>query len=197
MALVLILVFTAAGCATTWSPLKEGQQIPDASYKIEFPEGWLKFDSTMAKRMKDPLLRGTIITRDGDLLQRITVGHMELDTPLLSTKKTLTAEMLPQEAAEVIADNYRLTDGLMDISILENMPADVGEYPGFRLLMDMKLSNNMWKRMLFYGAIVKDRFYYIHYYAPRRHYFDRDEETFMAVVDSFRPVTPKETTSRY
>ena len=187
-ALVLMLSFAVSGCATAWTPLEEGQQAPDASYKIEFPKGWLKFDSTMTKRMIDPLDKGVTITREGTMLQNIKVGFMELEQAFPNTKKTLNEKMLPQEAAEVVADNFRMAEGVLEFNVLENVPADVGGHPGFKILLEYKIDSRLWLRRMFYGTILNNRFYFLQYHAPRRHYFERDLETFQKVVDSFQPV---------
>jgi len=187
-AVVLILSFTVSGCATVWSPLEEGQQSPDASYKIEFPKDWLKLDATMSKRMPDPMERGVTITREGTMLQSIRVGFMDLEQVFPNTKKTLNEKMLPQEAAEVVADNFRMAEGVLDFKIIENVPAEVGGHPGFKILLDYKMDNRLWLRRMLYGTILNDHFYYLHYHAPRRHYFERDLNTFQNMVDSFQPV---------
>jgi hypothetical protein len=188
LAVVLILGFAVSGCATLWSPLEEGQQEPDVSYKIEFPEGWLKFDSKTSKRMVDPLDRGVTITRDGTMLQNIKVGFMELDQAFLSTKKTLNENMLPQETAEVVVDNFRMAEGVLEFNLLENVPVYVGGHPGFKILFEYKIDNRLWLRRMFYGTILNKRLYFLQYHAPGRYYFERDLETFQNIVDSFRPV---------
>lgn len=188
LAVVLILGFAVTGCATTWQPLEKGQQAPEASYKVEFPDEWLKFDSTIAKRMPDPLDRGLTITRDGTMLQSIRIGHMELDQTFPNTKKTLNEKMLPQEAAEVVADNFRMAENVLEFNILENAPAEIGGHPGFKILIEYKIDNRLWLRRMFYGTLVNQRMYFLQYHAPKRYYFERDLETFQSMLDSFQPV---------
>ena len=188
LAVVLILSLAVSGCATTWQPLEEGQQAPDASYKVELPDEWLMFDSTVAKRMPDPLDRGLTITREGTMLQSIRIGHMGLDQTLPNTKKTLNENMLPQEAAEVVADNFRMAENVLEFNVLENTPAEIGGYPGFKILIEYKIDSRLWLRRLFYGTLVNQRMYFLQYHAPKRYYFEQDLETFQSVVDSFRPV---------
>ena len=103
---------------------------------------------------------------------------MALDQVFPNTKKKLNEKMLPQEAAEVIADNFRMAEGVLQFNLVENVPAEVGGHPGFRLLLEYKMDERLWLRRLFYGTIVNGRFYFLQYHAPRRHYFDRDLETF-------------------
>ena len=188
LAVVLFLVIVTSGCASTWTPVGEGLRTPEADYKVELPQGWLRFDATISNRMVDPLERGVILTRDGMMLQAIRIGSMKMDETFKHTEKNLSEGMLPQEAAEMVADNYRMAEGVLDFEIIENVPVDVGGHPGFRILLEYKLDNRLWLRRMFYGTIVEDRMYFLHYYAPRRHYFDRDLEVFQGVVDSFRPV---------
>jgi hypothetical protein len=178
-------MFAVSGCATTWSPVGGEYQGSKEGYATVFPEGWLKINTA---HRKDPLLKGVAITREGTMLQSIRVGFMELDEAFLNTKKTLNEKMLPQEAAEVVTDNYRLAKGVLEFNLLENVPVDVGGYPGFRLLFEYKSDSRMWLSRMFYGVIVKDRFYFLHYHAPKRYYFERDLKTFQAVVDNFRPL---------
>ncbi len=184
---ILVVMLLAVGCAS-WVPVGGEYQGSKQNFKAELPEGWLKVGLQPGVTTKDPLFKGVTITRDGQLLQRIVLGQMDVGTPLLGTKKSFEVGMLSQEAAEVILDNFRMNEKLLEFEVLSNTPVEVGGYPGFRLEFDVKYPTLMWKRMVFYGTIAEDRFCFLHYLAPRRHYFDRDLQTFEAVVRSYRPL---------
>ncbi len=187
-ALVFLLALFAAGCATPYAPVGGDYQATKWGFEARFPEGWLEVKGA-GVGVKDPLYKGIAITREGPLLQIIRVGSMETGETLANTKKSLNEGMLPQEAAGAVADNFRMAEGVLEFNVLENVPAEVGGYPGFKLVLEYKIDKRVWLRRVFYGAIVKDRFYFLQYHAPRRHYYDRDLGTFLKVVESFQPVS--------
>lgn len=181
--MVIAAAFLAGGCAT-WAAVGGEYQGATEGFRAELPQGWLK----NAAKSTDPLFCGIQITHDGPLLQRIVIGQMDAGTELLKTKKSLKPGMLTQEAAEVVLDEFRMMENLLQFEILSNSPADLGGNPGFRLEYDMKLPNHMWRRMVFYGAVVGNRFCFLHYSAPRRHYFQQDVAAFEEVVRTYRPL---------
>jgi hypothetical protein len=178
--LMLSTAVAAAGCATprpAWvdaAPVFEAQ---GAAFSIQAPPGWMRQGSQ----------EFLLATRDGPLLQRITVSRHEIGKPLANTKKVLSAGMLPQEMAEVVADDIASSQVAVGAQVLENAPASVGGAPGFRLTVSYKHRDGLKYKLVVYGTVVGKWFYRLAYSAAERHYFDMDLATFEEVARSFRP----------
>ena len=67
---------------------------------------------------------------------------------------------------------------------LENSPAKINEFSGFRLVSTFKNSDGLKYKTVYYGFINGECFYSIYYTAPQRYYFDEDIKTFEDVFNS-------------
>src|SRR2546422_11640612 len=83
---------------------------PAENFAVELPQGWMRLNSN----------EDLLITRDGILLQHVSVERAAVDRPLKSTKKTLTRGMQPQAVAEVIIDNFMSSERMLDVKVVEN-----------------------------------------------------------------------------
>lgn len=94
--ILLALIVMIAGCAG-WKPADGG--IHSETYCVEVPGGWMKFDAGAY----------VMISRDGPYLQYVLFQERPLERPFLYARKRLTADMLPQEAAQIIIDDLSLS----------------------------------------------------------------------------------------
>jgi hypothetical protein len=94
--------------------------------------------------------------------------------------------MLPQETAQVILDEITSDRAVLNFQILENFPAAVNGYEGFRLLFTYKVRGGPQFKTLYYGFLQGDWFYSLRYNAADSRYSDGDVETFRRVLESFR-----------
>jgi len=94
--------------------------------------------------------------------------------------------MLSQEAAEVIIDDMITDSTILNFEVLENSPAKINEFSGFRLVSTFKNSDGLKYKTVYYGFINGEYFYSIYYTASQRYYFDKDIKTFEDVFNSFR-----------
>lgn len=166
------------------------------SFEVELPAGWRKHElnfDPVARRMLDDLQTtrdlswdAVRITRDGLMLQQIGMGRVFVEKELTHTKRKLLQGMIPQEASEVIADGIRSNPNLMNVKIIENNPATVGGYPGFKLTYVGLMKKGLPIKVTYYGAVVENWLYYLIYEAPERHYFAKDQAIFERVKDSFK-----------
>ena len=84
---ILVVIFLATGCATaTWAPVGGEYRDSKQDFDAELPEGWLKVGPKgwlkrgpwLDRTASDPLFKGVMITRDGELLNRIIIGQMDV-----------------------------------------------------------------------------------------------------------------------
>ena len=176
--------------------MTEVHVVSSENFAVDLPQGWRQHDAsfdpnrktskaTLEKRRKFSwdVIR---LTRDGLLLQQICIGRMPVVDELPNTKKELAQEMAPLETAEMISSDIRSNPNLTNQDIVENAPATVGGYPGFKLHYSYWTEEKLKVEGLFYGAIVGPWLYYVLYEAPAQHYFNKDLEVFDRMLSSFQ-----------
>jgi len=174
----LVLLVVIVGCVSYWSRTGGPYQARDRRYTVELPENWMQFTQTQD--------RSLLITRDGVLLQSITIRNFASEKPLTHTKKKIRSDMLSQELAEVIIDDFESDNAVGRFEVQELTPADIGGHPGFRILFSLQTVDGLKQRSVCYGFMADDRVYLIRYTAASRHYFAIDLDTFEQVVKSFK-----------
>jgi hypothetical protein len=193
--LVIFHAFFLASCAVPYSLVTEAHVTAPENFSVDLPQGWRQHNTS-----GDPLYAYTAmlekrrklgwdvirLTRDGLLLQQIGIGRIPISEELPYTKKKLAQEMIPQEAAELIGDNIRSNSNLTHQEIIENAPATVGGYPGFKLHYSYQTEDQLKIEGLFYGALVDSWLYYVLYEAPAQHYFNKDLQVFETTRASFQ-----------
>ena len=172
----LILVFFFGGCAP-WMVVGGPYEDTRQNFKTEFPKGWRKFNLS-----RDDVL----ITKDGFSLQYIRISRNPIDKEFQHTKKKFTKEMLPQEAAEIVIQNFRSNPDIINQEILLNDPATIGGYPGFNIAVSFQTKEGLPKKSIIYGFLSGSSYYEILYEAPARYYFSKDQSDFEKVKDSFK-----------
>ena len=172
--LCLIFLFMAS-CASLGQPANLSQSA-SRNFTLEFPEEWRKV--TTGKYL--------MITRDGAFAQYILVQQRHVDQPFSHTKKKIHKSMLPQEAAGVILDEITSDRAILNFQVLENLPAAVNGYNGFRLVFTYKTNGGYKFKTLYYGFLQGDWFYSLRYNAADGRYSDNDVETFKEVLESFK-----------
>ncbi|MDH4100530.1 MAG: hypothetical protein OEV28_08135, partial [Nitrospirota bacterium] len=175
--LIVVALGLLAGCAP-WTVVGGPYQDSDLGFTVDLPHGWHK--SNMAKDM-------LVITRDGLALDLITIGREDIEKKEEEggAIKRLTKGMLPQEASDVIADRIRSDTSLMNVQLLENIPADIGGQKGYRLTYSYRTASGLPKKVVSYGFLLGKWLYSISYEAPVRHYFDAYFSVFEKVKGSF------------
>lgn len=172
----LVILILGSSCAP-WSMVGGKYASDRDSYQVELPQGWRKQEFSR---------EGLIITKDGMALQRVTIGRHPIDKDVPHTKRKLAKEMLPQEVAELIIDDFRSIQRISNLNILENIPVQVGGNPGFKIVYSFQTKDNLRKMGTYYGVLHKESLYFLMYEAPARHYFNRDQQTFEKIKESFK-----------
>jgi hypothetical protein len=168
-----LLLLTA--CAATWVEAGGSYAPQSRRYAVELPQGWMRYDPAA----------DLLATRDGVGLQRISANVLEFGKPLAGTKKTISKDMLPEEAAEVARDQLASAGASRGLAVVENAPSTVAGRPGFKLSYRFKTHDGLKVKGRVYGVLGEDRLYLLRYEAPERYYFERDAQTFESVRQSF------------
>lgn len=178
-AIGLLFLVLASGCATPrWTQVGGEYKNASLNFSVDLPRDWVRKDDK----------EGLFATREGFLLQKIIVSRHDISQPLPNTKKKFRREMLPQEAAEVALDQFASDPAFLKMNVLENLPAEIGGYPGFRVAFTHQSKDGLRSEDVLYGFLLKDQFYLLRYTAPRRYYFEKDLPTFETIVRSFKLV---------
>jgi hypothetical protein len=181
--LYLLFILMLFGCAT-WVAVGGPYKMDSQNFSVELPAGWRKFN-----------LAGNqlLITKDGFSLQKINILRLEVAKDLPHTKRKLAKGMLPQEAAEVVIDNFRSNTGIMNQEILENSPAQLAGQPGFKIVYKYQTNDKLNVKGVIYGFVSGNWFYEILYEAAERHYFARDLPAFEKIKETFSLIKPAAT----
>jgi len=179
IALLVTTLLGATGCATApWIPADGAYTSPVDHYTIELPQGWMRWTQGEDSRL--------LVTRDGVLLQVITVERLRVGQPLKHTNKKLATGMMPHEAAEVLLDNFSSNKDISGVEIKDNRPMTISGKPGFWTVFTYKTKDDLKLKVVYCGVLDGEWFYGIRYSAAQRHYFDKDLKTFEMVLRSFK-----------
>ena len=146
------------------------------NYLVESPEKWVKLNTN----------KYLIFTRESAFEQYILIQQRPVDRPFKHTKRTFDKEMLPQEAAEVIIDEIMSDRAVLNFKVIENAPAVVNQYDGFKVVFTYKNKKGLEFKTIYYGFLRGDWFYNLRYNAAENHYSEHDVQTFERVLKSFQ-----------
>ncbi|WP_221029526.1 hypothetical protein [Actomonas aquatica] len=149
---------------------------PKNAFTVRVPAGW---SSTTGLR------NDLLMTRDGALLQTITINAAELKKALPYTERELSPQLTSYELAETIAGDLRSDPNRIGFSVLTNEPATIDGHRGFKLTVTYLSESNLRLQETRYGFVAGDELWTLALRAPQRHYHSRDLPVFEAVVQSF------------
>jgi len=170
------ILLWVSGCSL-WVPVESKYVSSEYRFETELPANWRRMNSTGD---------GLVLTRDGLSLQTVKISRNPFDKELPFTKRKFNKNMLTQEVSKIVIDNLRSNQSISNFQIVENVPVEVGGYPGFKLVYSYQAKDNLKKSGIYYGSLVDQWHYYLYFEAPSRHYFSRDQGTFEQVRKSFR-----------
>jgi hypothetical protein len=171
----LILVTLLASCA-------HGGGKPALTFNAMVPEGWKEIATDDAMMF---------MTKDGGYKQFVLIRERPLAEPFQFTQKTLQPGMLPEAAAEIIANEILADTNIRNFSVTENTPARIAGNSGFKLAFVYTDADGYVFKTIHYGFIKGDTFYNIRYGASQDEYFQKDLKTFEEVFKSFKLVAVK------
>ena len=146
------------------------------SFTIDIPKGWRKIDNN----------RYLFVTKESPFLQYIMVQNRPIGRSFRNTKKRIQKEMFPEEAAQIIVDELISDQNLVNLRILNNVPADIKGHAGFKILYTYRDSEGKVYKTLYYGFIKEDTFFNFRFTAVDGAYFQRDIDDFRNILKSFQ-----------
>lgn len=178
--IAMLAVVAVSGCAPHW--VQTNGPFQGAGYTLDLPAEWMAAN-------RNP--KRVIITHDGPELQSVYVSVVDLSEQEKNADKDkpagkrLKPGMLPQEAAETVLDLMRSDKSLVQFSMVENKPTQMGGKDGFRLVYAYK-SDKIRFQCIYYGMLQAEKFYRVSYCAPVRYYFEKDVAAFEKIAASFK-----------
>ena len=178
---IILLFVVLAGCLAC---AHTGGFSKPASYSftIDIPEGWRKIDNNQY----------LFVTKESPFLQYIMVQSRPISRSFRNTKKKIQKEMLPEEAAQIIIDELISDQNLVNLRVLDNTPATIKGYEGFKLFYTYRDSEGQTYKTLYYGFLKEDTFFNLRFTAEGQIYFQRDIRDFRSILNTFQ-IFKKET----
>ncbi len=172
MAMLVTTALILSACAGPWESVPDTLSTP--RWSISPPKGWMHLSMPGSQ----------MLSKDGPYLAYIFIQARPLARGFRYTKQKLRSDMLPHEAAQLIADNIRFDPAIRQFQLLDSCPATVGGREGFRLAYCYRDSNDVTIKTIYYGTIFQGHLINLRYTATQRHYFDKEIRAFADVFES-------------
>ena len=172
----VVLVLSLTGCAAWKHVARDDMMWRSGAFEARLPRGWMRGPS-----FGDNLL---FLTRDGGGIQSINVARWNLKNELGISMRKIALDMLPQEIAETLLNEWKLERGASGFYVDENVPVVVDGVEGFKIKYGFKNGEGVGFKFIFYGFIFKKRFYSVRFGALEQHHYNRDLPSFEAFMES-------------
>ncbi len=174
--MLILSVVLLSGCSV-WTRL-QGKVYKDRKHKFEalLPKDWMRYN--MANYF--------IMTKDGFVLNQVSVDRFKFKYDLQHTKRQYAEDMNPEEIAEVEIDNFKLNPNVLNFTILENRPVVVSDRDAYRFDYTYETKSHLKIKGAMLGFIHGDWVYRIIFEAADQHYFAETQEAFRQFLDSFK-----------
>jgi hypothetical protein len=177
--LIVLLILLLAGCVETWTRIDDNAvQYKDEHYRVRLPAGWLRIKSD------DSL----ILSRDGILVQFISIQFKAHAKAFEKIKKKSSPSMLPSELAQLSIAEFKASqdDSLPSLKVIANSPREMAGIVGFDVQLRYKTDTGLRMGMLMRGLVNDKGYYLVKYNAPMLHYFERDRAVYERLTESLR-----------
>lgn len=168
----LLILSTVFGCAGGWEIVEE--PIQENGYHV-VATGWFRYPD------EDDIL----LTKDGPFLQRARIHRTHVDSGFSFTKKKIQPHHILFEVSEIVIDDIRSNPNCLGFRLLENNPAEISGYPGFRIYYRFQTDDGDEFKGMSYGLLFNKYFYELSYVAPELHYFAKDSSSFETIASKF------------
>ena len=197
--LFLAGILFSSGCMVRpYTSAPRDFQSPGGDFSVQLPHNWWQYNTSLdhqplalavvaqVNERREYLVDAIRITKDGFTLQQIAIGRISSGAELPHTRRKFTAAMLPQEAAEVMFDNFRSNGKIFRPTLETSEPVSLAGRPGFKLRYAYETRDELKIQAVYYGVLSGPWLYYLLYEAPAQFYFARDLAEFEGVRQSLR-----------
>jgi len=171
----LAVLSVLTGCGPEWRLVKGPVTDSKSGGVIKAPAGWKYM-------IKDKQI---LITPDSPDLAVLSYQTLDAGKPLARVKQLIQPDMLAEDLAAVITDNYRFTPELSQFKVIETSPATINENDAFLILSEYKSPDGNPMKMLTMGYSKGNKAYVFEFAAPRRVYFDKMKPQMETIISSF------------
>ncbi|MBN8704925.1 MAG: hypothetical protein J0L62_03555 [Bacteroidetes bacterium] len=178
---LLLLSTSLVSCAPQWYTVKKSVVDKKTGAVLAAPTGW--------KFME--LENRILITPDSPDLGLLVFQVLPVSKPMKFTKQIIQKNMLPEDLAALVTDNYQLNQELTQFKILENSPEVLAGTEGFRLISEYKSGDGNPMKMLTVGMSQQDNAIVFEFAAPKRVYFDKYKPEIEAIISKFK-ISPEQ-----
>lgn len=169
---VLLLIVTA--CAPRLQA--SGSYVPPSGhFRVQLPRDWSNLG----------IPEHLLVSREDPFHQYIFVQERPYREPFEHINKRFHRGMLPHEAAQLVIDELDSDPRVLDLCVLENVPARIDGKDGFSLVFTYRNRKGLSYRTIYYGLLSEKGVYTLRYTASLEHYLDRDVRAFERMVSSF------------
>ena len=151
------------------------------NFSVELPDKWRAFN------ISGPgITRDLLISKDGFYLQYIHIDRRNIEISFEKTEEKIKKGMPLQEISEVVLDEIRSDQTVLNFEIVENVPVKINGIPGFKVVFTYKNADGLRLKSIYYGLLHEEMFYTFRYNAALRHYFEKELKTFEEILKSFK-----------
>lgn len=177
---VLLFVLCLPGLALAWKPVADGQPVAlgQSGITAGLPASWV-FDTTSSS---------VVATRDGPLLESISVSLTPHNKAFKAAKKPSSPTAAPEDLAEAYVANLQTDkNALREVTVLATDPADLAGHAAFRVHLRYRLAeHNSGAQMeeVTVGTPLAAGLLLVTFRAPAIHFFESHLADFEAVLGS-------------
>jgi hypothetical protein len=180
-ALAALLAAAAANATSLDAAMADHPVSPSSkTFTVQPPPGWIcGSDKTRVG-----------CSRDGFMLNAVTIDLRPHDKAFPSIKKPSTADALPEELAENMVADLSAMHTMRDVKLVTVEPAELAGHPGFRAHLTYRLpeeSGGALYDVVVVGAATANGLLLAHYEAPRLNYFAKSLPAFEAMLPTITP----------
>lgn len=176
---IVLVLALLSGCAPAWVQVDDsGRNFHGEHYSVTLPAGWMRLES------EDSL----ILSKDGILLQVISIQFRQHQDAFEKLGKDASATMLPSELAQLAIAELKASqgEGLPSLEILRNAPVELAGHTGFDIHLRYKTDAGLRMDMEMRGVVDDSGYYLLKYSAPTLHYFERDRQVYETLTESLQ-----------
>ncbi|WP_020410789.1 hypothetical protein [Hahella ganghwensis] len=175
-----ITMLVALVFSTLYTYAEEAQAIDTITHGLDVdftvPASWYLY----------PRSQAIVLTRDGELLQSVSISRIGYGKKLTNIDRTLDKNALVSELGELYMQNIENSSEVSKLERLAFEPAQHGSLSGFTLKYRFKISNGAWMLGSLIVLTGENYVYQVLYSGTERVYFERGEKGFEAFLASLR-----------